>query len=210
MKNLPRLLRLPALALVAAALSLAARAAVHIEPTETGLLIQNGEQLKLTFSYPRLMSADSKEVVKIVERRLSPRGAELIYEQGARATIEIDGGLIECRFADVPADVKLVGSSAQIPFSFATGGRWQAGGGEPQPFPESQPAKAHLYQGGGNEFAIHDLAGKVLRFTIPDYSYIQFTDNREWNWKIFTVRHHSPYNRDNPVIRIRVSDTASR
>ncbi len=195
---------------LAALLGLAAQAvaAPKIEPTEKGLLLQNGEQLRLTFAYPKLTATDGKPVVKLVEWKAVPGGADLKYERGAEATLRIDGGRVEARFRNVPPEVRLVGSDTLVNYSFATGGLWQAGRAEPRPFPETQPAKPHLFQGNVGEFTIHDFAGKILRLTIPDHSYLQITDNREWGWKIFAVKFHSGFDHANPVWRLRVSATA--
>ncbi len=206
MKTSPCLLRAGLLALLLSTPAL--QAAVRVEPAEKGLLVQNGEQLKFTFAYPKLTGADGRQVVKITGHTPTPRGAELTYEQGAEATLLIDRDHIEFHFRNAPDTVKLVGSDTLIHFSFATGGRWQAGPGEPRPFPELQPEKPHLFQGNTNTFAIHDSADKTLRFTLPNHSYVQITDNRAWNWKIFALKFHTPFDPANPVLRIRVSDAA--
>ena len=79
-----------------------------------------------------------------------------------------------------------------IPISFNQGGSWQIGETPKVTFPKEKPPKPHLFQGHAPALRISDYAGRSLEIKAPEYSFLQLTDNREWNWSIFHFRCNTP------------------
>ncbi|MBI4719972.1 MAG: hypothetical protein HY770_01805, partial [Chitinivibrionia bacterium] len=69
--------------------------------------------------------------------------------------------------------------------------------------------KPHLFQGNASGFALTSPAGATTEFTVPEYSFQQLQDNREWGWNIFQWHFWTPFNKDNPDYVIRVEGAAS-
>ncbi len=119
------------------------------------------------------------------------------YEDGAKLDVVIEGSDLAMKFSNVPGDVKSYEAVMMIDIGFSKGGKWKIGDTTGE-FPREKPAKPHLFQGNQTTFELSDAQGQTLSVHVPDYSYEQLTDNREWNWPIFAWRFTAPFNPDNP------------
>jgi len=79
--------------------------------------------------------------------------------------------------------------------SFNVGGTYQFATKPVTPFPENKPEKPHLFQGNVASVTIRAGDGKGLLLTVPQYSYQEITDLREWGTQSFgwmTLANYSP------------------
>jgi hypothetical protein len=156
--------------------------------TETGLEIDAGSLGKFTLEYPVLLDATKEQPVhKLVEKTPARTSATLQYEGGTRVIVSAESdGKVAMRFPSLPADVKAIGVEMKIPIEFGDGGSWKIGvsGGA---FPKDKPTAPHLYQDHARALQI-SKEGRGLAIETPEYSFLQLTDNREWNWAIYNFR----------------------
>jgi hypothetical protein len=77
-------------------------------------------------------------------------------------------------------------------------------------FPKAKPEKPHLYQDHAASLRIQNYEGRTLEVQTPKYSFLQLTDNREWNWPIFNWRCTTPFDaeRKEGVFSISVKEPA--
>jgi hypothetical protein len=156
-----------------------------------------------TLAYPQLDFGDGRKR-EPVETRVQGATATLAYEGGVAVTVSVSGGKIAYAFANAPAALEAFSTSLLIPPNFSEGGTWRAGsaGGA---FPKEKPAKPHLYQDHARRFEFADINNRRLGFDLPEYTYVQVQDNREWNWNIFWIGFKVAYLPDRPVYEIDVA-----
>lgn len=184
----------------------AAAAAVELKTGEKGIHINAGSLGGFEFAYPSF-SNGGKDVHPLVEARPAGANATLKYEGGA--TIEITttpAGDITYTFSGVPADVKSFSSTMLIDISFGRGGKWKAGDKEGI-FPREKASPAQFFSGNANSVSISNASGDHMDLRIPDYSFMQLTDNREWNWAIYAGRFFVNVNPGMKTARFKVEVT---
>ena len=158
-----------------------------------GLEIDAGSLGRLTLEYPKMLDAGNLSIHKIVETNIKGKSVRLRYEGGGEAEVTLgDRGQLTCKVSQVPADVKNIGTSMQLPIAFNQGGLWKMGSKTGE-FPKSKPANPHLFQGHAAELALTNYEGRSLTVRVPDNSFLQLSDNREWNWSIFHWHSYTPY-----------------
>lgn len=161
-----------------------------------GIEIDAGSVGKFTFEYPALLDDSRKPVRKLLEKNVAGASATLKYEGGLKLDLALgEGGMVRLKFSDAPAEVKFLEWGMFIPISFNQGGKWKIGDKEGE-FPKEKPGKPHLYQGNTDTVQITNYEGRSLTLKIPPYSYLELTDNREWNWAIFHVKGSTPFAAD--------------
>ena len=116
------------------------------------------------------------------------------------------GGTVTLTFAHVPADVKYFRMTMLIDIAFSRGGRWKIGDASGA-FPREKPAKPHLHQANAVAFQLTDTLGQSLALRLPEYSFQQLTDNRQWNWATFHWMFIAPLDPAKPKATITVSGT---
>lgn len=173
----------------------------ELKTTEKGIAIDAGSIGSFELEYPVLRNEAQQPVHKKVEAKAAGRTATVKYDDGAQLEVAIEGSDLELKFANVPGDVKSYEAIMLIDIGFNKGGKWTIGDTTGE-FPPAKPAKAHLFQGNQTSFLLTNPQGLALSVRVPDYSYQQLTDNREWNWPIFAWRFTAPFNPDNPKGRI--------
>lgn len=168
-----------------------------------GLRIDAGSMGAFTLSYPKL-HGDGGEVHPLIEKAADGATAAVKYEGGASAALTISEGEVTIVFSDMPEDVTTFRMDMLIDFSYSQGGSWRIGEGEDTPFPARQPPTPFLFQGNAPDFTLTSFEGKNLSFKLPQYSYQQLQDNREWNWKIFAWFFQAAYNPDWKTYTVRI------
>ncbi len=184
----------------------AAAAAVELKTGEKGIHINAGSLGGFELAYPSF-SNGGKDIHPLVEARPAGANATLKYEGGA--TIEITttpAGDITYTFSGVPADVKSFSSTMLIDISFGRGGKWKAGDKEGI-FPREKASPAQFFSGNANSVSISNASGDHMDLRIPDYSFMQLTDNREWNWAIYAGRFFVNVNPGMKTARFKVEVT---
>jgi hypothetical protein len=171
--------------------------ALHAEPaaahpsfqfTDAGLEVDAGALGKFTLEYPVLLDASKEQPAhKLIEKTPSRASATLQYDGGTRVVVSAESdGKVTIKLPSLPADVKAISVEMKIPIEFGDGGSWKIGssGGA---FPKDKPTMPHLYQDHARSLEI-TKAGHSLTLETPEYSFLQLTDNREWNWSIYNFR----------------------
>lgn len=177
---------------------------------EEGLEVDGGSLGKFTLSYPAFLDAAQKPIHKLAEKRTDASTATLRYEGNGSVTLALEkGGKLRVKFTNTPADVKTVSCEMHIPIALNQGGMWGAGGKEAA-FPKEKPAKPHLFQGNSDTFELRNYDGRKLVLKMPEFSFLQLSDNREWHWDIYNFTSFTPFNPDGTewVVNITTEDGA--
>ncbi len=167
---------------------------LELKATEKGINIDAGSLGEFTLSYPELQDGTQKPVHKLVETKVSAGAASLKYEGGGEVELALSGtGGMTFKFAHIGDEVKNVSVVMLIDLAYSKGGKWKIGD-KSGDFPREKPATPHLYQEHATQFLITNPQGQNLTLSVPEYSYQQLTDNREWNWGIFAWKDVIPFN----------------
>ena len=185
-----------------------AQAATALNLTDNGIVLDSGADAKYTLGYPLLVNA-AKKNVKIQNKTVDGRKATLTYEGGGQAELTLGDGEFTVALSDVPADTKMVYATLILPTADGMGVKWAVTGAGAVGFPQDKPPKAFLYQGHANAFELTSPAGAKTALQLPEYSYQQLQDNREWNGNAFQWQIWVPYNPDNPRYVVKVGDAAA-
>jgi len=169
-----------------------------VKLADEGLAIDAGPLGAYVLTYPVLCDSAQKSVHKRIQVTLAGAMATVRYADGASLVVNVGGtGQVSLEFTGVPSDVKYYVMEMHIDMAFSRGGAWKIGESEGK-FPREKPAKPHLYQGNAAGLRITNAQGQSLVLQVPEWSYQQLTDNREWNWPIFAWKSITPYNPDSP------------
>ncbi len=157
-----------------------------------GIEVEAGSLGKFILAYPLLLDSAQQPGRKLLGKNPSARTATLSYEGGAQIDVALgEAGKVTLRISHLPADVKNMGWEMQIPIAFNQGGKWKIGSQEGD-FPKEKPAQPHLFQGHAPGLRITNYEGKSLTVQVPENTFQQLSDNREWNWSIFHWRGFTP------------------
>ncbi len=186
--------------------------ALAAEPhfTGDGLEIDAGSLGTFTVAYPELLGADQQPVHQLHEKTPNGAGMALKYEGGSQLDVTwSDDHQLVVKFTQVSADVKTIACEMHIPIALNQGGHWKIGGKDGE-FPKEKPAKPHLFQDHAPTIRITNYEGSSLEIAVPEFTFQQLTDNREWNWSIFNWRASTPVmpDRKELAFTIRLSTVA--
>ena len=180
--------------------------ALSIKPAETGVVITAGSLGQFTLGYPSLRKKEDKPAYDLVEKQIAGNAAHIKYAGGAQLQIDVQpDNTLALTFSGLPADVRVFRMEMLVDLGFAQGGTYQVAGGTPLPFPREKPAKPFLFQGNNRSLAITNLAGQSLRFALPEYSFQQLQDNREWGWATFQWMFQTPFTADRLKYTVKIS-----
>jgi hypothetical protein len=164
--------------------------------TDAGAALACGSMGTFTLAYPKLDLGDSKKH-EPVETRVQGSKATLTYEGGGRLEVSAESGKITVTVAAAPANLKSFATEFFIAPNYSEGGTWRTDNASGT-FPKDKPAKPHLYQDHTRSFSFADINNKRLTLSLPEFTYLQLQDNREWGWNIFWVNSIVPYLPDRP------------
>ena len=163
-----------------------------------GVAIDAGAFGHFTLSYPEL-GVGKSDPIKPVSCALADGKAELTYAGDTKVEVSAaPDGTLSYAFSNPPAGLATYRMSMLIDFRFNQGGKWQTGSASAVAFPAEKPPHPHLFQGHASAFTLTDFEGRSLAFQIPDYSYEEVNDNREWNWNAFGWMFVAPFDKNNP------------
>jgi hypothetical protein len=201
-----RLLQLILLCLIATPLA----GAAEIRFNHEGIQVDAGSIGKFTIEFPSLLAGDGQKAAhKLQEKNTAENTATLKYDGDGQIDLALaPGGKLVMKLVRIPADVKSIGLDMQIPIAFNQGGKWKTGDSGAD-FPREKPPKPHLYQGHSTTFQITNYEGRSLGFTLPEFTFVQLSDNREWNWPIFHFKSLTPYNADRKELTVTIEAAAS-
>ncbi len=190
-------------AALTAAPAVAAEAAIHF--SAEGIEMDAGSLGKFTLEFPALLDSAQKPLRKLVEKTTAATSATLQYEGGVKLTLTTgEGGTVRLTFSEAPPEVKYVQWDMHIPISYNQGGKWTAGD-KAGDFPKEKPHTPHLFQGNAETLRITNFEGKSLSIRMPQYSFLQLSDNREWNWAIFHFKTVTPFSPDRKDLALTIT-----
>jgi len=196
---------LPLLAALFAPLFSPAVHAVETQLVAEGIAIDAASLGKYTFTYPVLNDAAQNPVHKLREAKLTGADATLVFEDGAEATVTRGAdGELKFKFAKLPADVKNVSFEMLLPIAFNQGGKWQIGTKDGA-FPKEKATPPHLFQDHATAAKFTNYEGRSLALKLPEFSFLQLTDNREWNWAVFNFRVMVPMSPDRTELTVGIA-----
>lgn len=181
------------------------KTSLHLAPE--GLAIEAGTMGQFTLKYPVFVGAKWDDIRKPIETKVSGNTATIKFDADARIDVAwqpADGTLVLTP-VNVPTGVKGARLTMLIDFGFADGGSWKAGDGPETPFPQQKPAKPHLFQGNAASLKLRNVEGATLTIAVPQFSYQQITDNREWGWKIFGWQFDVPCSTGAEPMKVKVT-----
>src|SRR6218665_1211149 len=164
-----------------------AASALELKPGSGGIRIDAGSLGDFNLSYPALGTKSNKSL-PLIEARPTGATATLKYQGGT--TIEVattKAGDITYTFSGLTDDVKSFSTSTSINISFGRGGKWK-GGGKEDAFPLEKASPPHFLSANGNSVSFSNAAGDTFELKIPDHSFIQLTDNREWGMAAYSLK----------------------
>ncbi len=182
--------------------------AAEFKAADKGIAISAGSLGEFELTYPAFTDAGSKPVHKLVEVRAAGQSAVLKYEGGGSVQAVVDAnGEVALTFANVPADVKSFSVEMLIDISFNKGGHWKLGEKEGA-FPKEKPASPQLFSDHATQFLLTNAQGRSLKVEMPEFTFTQLTDNREWNWPIYDWKCFIPFNPDLKSVKFKIAAEA--
>jgi hypothetical protein len=181
---------------------------LDLKLTEGGLAVGAGNMGSFSLPYPEIKTGKGDE--KPSEVRLADGKATLKYASGVNLVVSLEKGTMHYDFSGNKRAVQSFAcKSMLIDFKFADGGKWTVGQQGEKEFPSQKQPKPMLFQGNADSFSIKSVTGQTVAFRVPEYSYQQLQDNREWGWKIFAWWFSTPFNQDRSRYDIVVSEDVS-
>ena len=181
--------------------------AAALKTIEKGIAIEAGSMGEFTLSYPTLSDAAGTNSHKLIETKTAGATACLRYEGGCTVQVQVSTeGELTLTFSNAPSELKKLTMEMLIGISFNRGGKWRIGDKESS-FPVEKPTKPHLFQGSADRIVITNAQTRSLNITPPAYSFLELTDNREWNWGTFALKIHTPFLPDQPKLKIAIKET---
>lgn len=181
--------------------------AATLSTSSKGIALDADSLGEFTLGYPSLLGDSGEVIHKLIESKAGTSTARLRYEGGCDLQVSVTPeGEIALSFTSLPADVKTVTMEMLIDIAFNRGGTWRIGG-QSMPFPVEKSAKPHLFQGNADTFVVTNALGRGFRVSAPQYSFLELTDNREWNWSVFAFKIHTPITAERPVLRLSILET---
>lgn len=169
-----------------------------------GITLNAGALGEFTLAYPSLLTGSGEVVHKLVEAKANGSTANLRYSDGCKIEAILSGeGEVTLTLSNVPADVKKVTLEMLLDIAFNRGGNWRIGDAA-KPFPAEKPVKPHLYQGNADSLTVSNAQGRGIKISAPQYSFLELTDNREWNWSVYAFKIHTPLTSERSVLKLRL------
>ena len=161
--------------------------------SDNGLDLDCGSMGKFGLSYPLLNLGTDDAHSKPVEVRVNGNRADLKYKNNGAITVNLTGDKFTYTFTSVPSGLKGQSHEMFIPFNYNQGGTWSVEG-KSGTFPAQKVPRGKIFQGHSRSLTIGDVNNSRLEFGLPENTYLELQDNREWNWNIFHTRFSTPFN----------------
>jgi hypothetical protein len=158
----------------------------------------------VTMSWPEITLQSGKS--KATATTVDGSKAVLTYADGTHLHLTLHGTTLTMTLDQVPADSKGVGASFTLPMSLQ-GADWTIGS-KTGVFPAEKPEKPFLYQGNADACTITRNGKPVLAITVPQWSYQQLQDNREWKTKNFFWFFTAPIMQNNLTMTVTIAPGA--
>ncbi len=182
--------------------------AAPLSLSPTGVVIDNGVDAPLTFTYP-VISNEARKESKVTEAVVTGTTAVVNYDGGGKLTVQLSADEITFNLSELPAGIKHLHSATNIGPEYRSVGKWQVGTGAVTPFPVEKPASPFLHKGGGPDFTLFGPTGVQTLFHASEYAYQQLNDNREWHADIFQWHVWIPIPPDAASVSMKVTTSAA-
>ena len=164
---------------------------VELQLKAKDIAVSAGSLGTFALSYPELL-AEGQKPRKPIEIKTAGTTATLRYDGGGEIACSVAGGDLKLKFDNLPPEVKNFTMDLHIDISFSKGGHWQVGTATGA-FPREKPAKPHLaQQDHATAFQLTDAQGQGLNVRVPEFTFQQLSDFREWGWGIFNWKLFAP------------------
>lgn len=170
---------------------------------EKGIKVATGGATSFILGFPELRG-DGDKIFKMSDKKVAGKDIKMKFEGGAEAVVTVGKDNIDVKFDKLPGDAKHFRMTMQIGFDYAMAAKWKAGDGQLAAFPAEKPSTPHIFQGNATSFELAGTSGN-MKLTAPQYSFIQLTDCREWNWKNFTFFFNAPILKETPSATITIN-----
>lgn len=150
-------------------------------------------------SWPEL-SLPNNKTAKATATTVDGQRATLTYADGTVIATSLNGGTLTMTLSQAPAEAKSVRIACSLPMSLV-GATWTIGDTSGA-FPAEKPAKPFLFQGSASGFAVSQGGAKRVGITVPQWSFQQLQDNREWKTNSFWWMAIAPINKDNLTMSV--------
>ena len=170
---------------------------VELQLKAKNIAVQAGSLGTFELDYPELLGGDKP--LKPIEVKQAGATAMLRYDGGAEVTCTVSGGDLKVKFASVPEALKNFAMSMHIDMAFSKGGHWKVGAATGE-FPREKPPKPHIgQQDNATVFELTDAQGLGMKLGLPEYTFQQLTDFREWGWGIFNLKAIMPVREEQTI-----------
>lgn len=168
-----------------------------------GVGIAAGSLGDFTLTFPEFIGDGGKALHPVIEAQVAGPTARIRHQDGAESTVEVVGAEVRVKLNGVPADVRSWRMTLLLDIGFAPGGSWKIGEREGA-FPAAKSSPPQIASLNATTASFRNAQGQSLRFAVPDYSFQQLTDNREWNWAVFHWQFFAPYGPDKTSATVRI------
>jgi hypothetical protein len=176
--------------------------------SDGGFSFNCGPMGVFSLSYP-LMNFDGGDIkAKPVEKHIQGKNAELKFKNNGAIDVSFGTESFEYKVVSEPAGLRSTTLEMYIPFNFNQGGTWSTDS-ESGDFPQQKPAEGKVFMGHSKSFSIADVNKSKLFFELPENTYVEFRDNREWGWNVFYVSFTIPYGGKSAVTKILFENDSS-
>ncbi len=143
-----------------------------------------------------------------IEKRTEGNKAFLKYKNNGAAELELFRDKYVLTFTQIPGNAKNIHLEMFIPFTFCDVGKWRIDGTEGT-FPKEKKPGGKLFQGHSKRLMIADVNNSQLNIEVPENSYLELQDNREWGWNIFWFSASKPLTPDNKTFTVKFNRDVS-
>ena len=182
--------RLFLLAWITGAVAVAAAPQLRLSLADDGVDLDAGEMGKFNFSYPR-MRLQQEDRFRPVEAKREGDTVTIKYRDGGVISGKLSADRIRYTLTAPATGFQGTFYEMYVPFNYNQGGSWSVDG-RGGPFPLEKVPGSKIFQGHGRVVGVADANCSRLLISVPEYTYLEVQDNREWNWNIFWIGAHLP------------------
>jgi hypothetical protein len=185
---------------------------IVLKTDDKGIAVKSNNVTVLTIEYPQLVDATGNETHKVLTKtpNSDSAGATVTYDGGATCKISIASAEIIYDFSGVPSDTPAFRTQALLNFAdYQKGGTWKMDAGAATPFPADFAGAQNFFSDHGRSLTLTDAKNNSISFHMPEYTYVQLTDNRKWGWAIYAWHMAVPISPTVTEFRVSVSTGAA-
>jgi len=185
---------------------LRAQATVTLDAQPTGIHVSATGLGDAILEYPVLISDAGKPEHKVIEQDINGPHIVLKYDGGGQITLDIsDPTQIQLTATSLPDDVHSYKLQMNMELGAGPNRKWSFDDSSGD-FPLEKPPIPQVFHGTARTFTLTNYENRTLSFNLPDGTYQDLTDNREWGWNAFFWHMFVPYNANLGNIAIKITE----